>query len=91
MPTDEEMASAHARFWKEQERFDAKLPGLLNDPLLAGRWVVFLDDEVKHITTTREDAHDWAVAHLNRFAGFVIAEVAAPRVYRVGGALRRTT
>ena len=77
------------RFRREFERFKAALPLLLQDQQLRGQWVVFLDGKVMHAAPDRQRAHRWAIEHLDRLAGFVVAEVAETRVYRVGGARRQ--
>lgn len=81
-------ARRQQRFWQQQGRFEVQLPSLLADPARRGRWVVFAGDEVIHAASTREQAHRWAVAHLDPSMAWVIAQVAVPHVHRVGGARR---
>ena len=90
MPSPEEVHAARTRFRAEWRRFEAARDELLKAGRLRGRWVVFLDGEVKHDAEDRLTAHRWAVAHLDRLAGFVVSQIEEPHVYRVGGARRAT-
>ena len=88
-PSLEEVKKARGLVRREFERFSKALPVLLQDPQLQGRWVVFLGGEVKHSAADEMTAHRWALDHLDRLSGFVVADVSPPRVYKIGGALRR--
>ncbi len=83
-PSHEEAEVARARFNREWELFDAARSRLMADPQLLGRFVVWLDGEIKHVSTDRREAYRWAVDNVGALAGFVLARVAEPRVVYVG-------
>lgn len=83
---DPAVADADRKVSEEMARFRAALPSLLEDPALAGKWVVFKDGEVVQAFDDRTEGYHWAVEHLGRLSGFVLAPVEPERVYRVGGA-----
>lgn len=62
------------RVLEESKRFRARLPELL--PRYSGRWVVFLEDEVRGVFDDEEDAYVAAVQEFGVRGGFVIARVA---------------
>lgn len=77
----------NAQVGLEIARYQAALPGLLADPAIAGRWVVFFQGRVAYIDDDDKRAYDWAVDHLGYYAPFVFARVEPPRVVKVGGAM----
>lgn len=63
------------RVLDESKRFRARLPELV--PRYDGRWVVFLDGDVKDDFEGEEEAYVAAVRRFGVNGGFVIARVAA--------------
>jgi hypothetical protein len=60
---------------EESRRFRARLPELLKD--YDGRWVVFLDGDVRDAFDDEEEAYVAAVTRFGVRGGFVIARVSA--------------
>ena len=79
---------ANQKVHVEMTRFNDALPKLLADANLVGRWVVFLDGEVRHVDESDRNAYRWAVENLGQLAGFVLAQVVPKRVIKIGGAMR---
>lgn len=71
----------------ESERFRAALPALLESPL-RGRWVIFLNGEVKADFASGNEAHDEAVRRFGYRGGFVVAQVKPQQVIWIPGSLR---
>jgi hypothetical protein len=85
-PVDPSVAEADRKAAEEMQRFRAALPSLLADDAVRGRWVVFKDGAVVRAFDTVTEGRRWAVANLGRLSGFIVAPVAPPHVYRLGGA-----
>lgn len=69
---DPAVADADRMVAEEMARFRAALPSLLEDPALAGKWVVFKDGDVVEAFDDRTEGYHWAVEHLGRLSGFVL-------------------
>lgn len=78
-----EVEAANEKATAEWARFEEHLPHLLEDPVLRGRWVVFLGGEVRAVFDDRLEARRWAVGHLGKYAGFVMARVEPQRIIRI--------
>lgn len=60
----------------ESERFEKALPDLL--ATIPGRWVIYLEGEVRGDFATEDDAYAAALERYDIGAGFVIAPVIQP-------------
>jgi hypothetical protein len=58
---------------KETKRFHQALPELLE--IHAGRWIVFLDGEVKGTFDSEDAAYAKAVQRFGKDGGFVVAQI----------------
>ncbi len=71
-----------AEVTRQYAAFLAALPSLLRAH--AGKWVVWLD-AMRGVFDNEDDAERWALKHLPRDAGFVIAPVEEPKTVPPSG------
>lgn len=83
---DPAVAEARRKVAEEAARFRAALPGLLADPTLAGRWVLYRDGAVVAAFDSGTEADDEGLRRFGELGGFVIARVEPMRIHRLGGA-----